>query len=149
MTVYHYTHLKAGISILQDGFIEVPETSSNNISSAIWFTKQSKYLPSTLNENKSFDKKLKTVGCMRFVYNDVGELTTWIDFVNNLKLKKKDFEEVLNHLDKSESETSNWFCSLKNISLKELVSIEVFTDKWDWANDDNIQYAVRKAEALK
>ena len=149
MTVYHYTHLKAGISILQDGFIEVPETSSNNISSAIWFTKQSKYLPSTLNENKSFDKKLKTVGCMRFVYNDVGELTTWIDFVNNLKLKKKDFEEVLYHLDKSESETSNWFCSLKNISLKELVSIEVFTDKWDWANDDNIQYAVRKAEALK
>ena len=149
MTVYHYTHLKAGISILQDGFIEVPEISSNNISSAIWFTKQSKYLPSTLNENKSFDKKLKTVGCMRFVYNDKGELTTWIDFVNNLKLKKKDFEEVLNHLDKSGSETSNWFCSLKNISLKELVSIEVFTDKWDWANDDNIQYAVRKAEALK
>ena len=67
----------------------------------------------------------------------------WIDIL------RKGFEEVLNHLDKSESETSNWFCSLKNISLKELISIEVFTDKWDWANDDNIQYAVRKAEALK
>ena len=58
MTVYHYTHIKAGISILQDGFIEVPETANINTKSAIWFTKQSNYLPSTLNENTSFDEKL-------------------------------------------------------------------------------------------
>ena len=148
MTVYHYTHLKAGISILQDGFIEVPEKSSNNISSAIWFTKQSKYLPSTLNENKSFDKKLKTVGCMRFVYNDKGELTTWKNFINNLKLQKRDYLEIMMNLDKAGSETSKWFCSFKNISLQELVSIEVFTDKWDWANEDNIQKAIKKAELL-
>ena len=56
MTVYHYTHIKAGISILQDGFIEVPETNINT-KSAIWFTKQSDYLPSTLNENTSFDER--------------------------------------------------------------------------------------------
>ena len=148
MTVYHYTHLKAGISILQDGFIEVPEKSSNNISSAIWFTKQRKYLPSTLNENKSFDKKLKTVGCMRFVYNDKGELTTWKNFINNLKLQKRDYLEIMMNLDKAGSETSKWFCSFKNISLQELVSIEVFTDKWDWANEDNIQKAIKKAELL-
>ena len=66
MNVYHYTHIKAGISILQDGFIEVPETANINTKSAIWFTKQSRYVPSTLNENTSFDEKIKTVGCMRW-----------------------------------------------------------------------------------
>ena len=148
MTVYHYTDLKSGISILQDGFIEVPETIDNNIKSAIWFTKQSKYIPSTLNDNKSFDEKIKTVGCMRFVFHNEGELTTWKNFINNLKLQKRDYLEIMMNLDKAGSETSNWFCSFKNISLKELVSIEVFTDKWDWANEDNIQKAVRKAELL-
>ena len=148
MNVYHYTHIKAGISILQDGFIEVPETTNINSKSAIWFTKQSKYLPSTLNENTSFDEKIKTVGCMRFVYNNDGELLSWNDFINNLKLEDKDLDGFMKGLNEVGSETSNWFCSFKNISLKELVSIEVFTDKWDWANDDNIQFAIRKAESL-
>ena len=148
MIVYHYTDLKSGISILQDGFIEVPETIDNNIKSAIWFTKQSKYIPSTLNDNKSFDEKIKTFGCMRFVFHNEGELTTWKNFINNLKLQKRDYLEIMMNLDKAGSETSKWFCSFKNISLQELVSIEVFTDKWDWANEDNIQKAVRKAELL-
>ena len=148
MNVYHYTHIKAGISILQDGFIEVPETANINTKSAIWFTKQSRYLPSTLNENTSFDEKIRTVGCMRFVYNNDGELLSWNDFINNLKLEDKDLDGFMKGLNEVGSETSNWFCSFKNISLKELVSIEVFTDKWDWANDDNIQFAIRKAESL-
>ena len=148
MTVYHYTHIKAGISILQDGFIEVPETANINTKSAIWFTKQSNYLPSTLNENTSFDEKIKTVGCMRFVYDNDGELISWNDFLKNLKLEDKNLDGFMKGLDKVESQTSNWFCSLKNISLKELVSIEVYTDKWDWANDDNIQFAIKKAESL-
>ena len=118
MTVYHYTHIKAGISILQDGFIEVPETTNINTKSAIWFTKQSKYLPSTLNENTSFDEKIKTVGCMRFIYNNDGELLSWNDFINNLKLEDKNIDGFIKGLDKVESQTSNWFCSLKNISLK-------------------------------
>ena len=100
MIVYHYTDLKSGISILQDGFIEVPETIDNNIKSAIWFTKQSKYIPSTLNDNKSFDEKIKTVGCMRFVFNNEGELPTWKNFINNLKLQKRDYLEIMMNLDK-------------------------------------------------
>ena len=104
MTVYHYTDLKSGISILQDGFIEVPETIDNNIKSAIWFTKQSKYIPSTLNDNKSFDEKIKTVGCMRFVFHNEGELTTWKNFINNLKLQKRDYLEIMMNLDKAGSE---------------------------------------------
>ena len=85
---------------------------------------------------------------MRFVYNNDGELLSWNDFINNLKLEDKDLDGFMKGLIEVGSETSNWFCSFKNISLKELVSIEVFTDKWDWANDDNIQFAIRKAESL-
>ena len=73
---------------------------------------------------------------------------SWNDFINNLKLEDKNLDGFMKGLDKVGSQTSNWFCSLKNISLKELVSIEVYTDKWDWANDDNIQFAIRKAEFL-
>ena len=85
---------------------------------------------------------------MRFVYNNDGELLSWNDFINNLKLEDKDLDGFMKGLNEVGSETSNWFCSFKNISLKELVSIEVFTDKWDWANDDNIQFAIRKAQSL-
>ena len=34
------------------------------------------------------------------------------------------------------------------MSLKLFDSIEVYNDKWDWANEDNIQAAIRNAKKL-
>ena len=92
MIVFHYTHLKAGISILQDTFLEVPEVLNNNLKPAIWFSKQNKYEPSVLKNNNSFEDQLKTIGCMRFVYHDTKELISWEEYKNMIGLDKMKIE---------------------------------------------------------
>ena len=148
MIVFHYTNLKSGISILQDGFLEVPEVINNNLTPAIWFSKQDKYESSVLKINRSFVDELKTIGSMRFVYGNINELIAWEDYKNILELNEEKIKNIENNYVEEGHLPSEWFCSLKNISLKQLESIEVFTDKWDWATEENIQIAVRKAKSL-
>ena len=148
MIVFHYTHLKAGISILQDTFLEVPEVLNNNLKPAIWFSKQNKYEPSVLKNNNSFEDQLKTIGCMRFVYDDTKELISWEEYKNMLGLDRMKIENIESNYYENGYMPTDWFCSLNNISLKQLESIEVYTDKWDWAVEDNIQIAIKNARSI-
>ena len=157
MIVYHYTDLKSGISILQDGYLEVPEKGQKyGLIPALWFSKQSIYDPSALKDYKqygiiklnSFEEQVITHGCMRFVYDENDTLTSWRDFLRNSNLKRNRGQEIEKTYLEIGCNPSDWLCSFKNMSLRLFDSIEVFTDKWDWANEDNIQAAIRKAKKL-
>lgn len=157
MIVYHYTNLKSGISILQDGYLEVPDKEQSfELKPALWFSKKSSYDPSALNDFKeygiiksnSFINQIKTHGCMRFVYDNTNNLTSWRKFLNKSSLSKDKYEEIEKIFIKIGCNPLDWFCSFKNMSLRQFDSIEVYTDKWDWANEDNIQVAIRNAKKL-
>ena len=159
MAVHHYTDLKSGISILQDGYLEISDTEiKNNIKPALWFSKDTKYEPSALKSYidddiiktcSSLESQVMVLGCMRFTYSNSEELIKWEDYLRESVLEisqRKIIEETYKKLG---SDPSGWYCSFKNIPLKLLESIEVYTDKWSWANEDNVQFAIRKAKSLR
>ena len=157
MIIYHYTDLKSGISILQDGYLEVPDKEQlSGLTPALWFSKKPVYDPSALKDFKengivksnSFINQIKTHGCMRFVYDDTKNLTSWREFLKISSLPKDQYEKIEKIYIKIGCNPLEWFCSFKNMSLKLFNSIEVYNDKWDWANEDNIQAAIRNAKKL-
>ena len=157
--VYHYTHLIAGGTIIQDGYLRVSEfEKKQGMRAALWFSKHEIYEPSALkhfqdgNGIKSFQsihEQADTVGCVRFGYDDSDfTLHSWKEYCILVNLSRQE-RRVMEKTQKKQGAThSDWFCSFEDIKLEDMSTAEIWIDKWVEWTEDNLKIAMDKAEGI-
>ena len=99
--VYHYTHLIAGETIIQDGYLKVSELEKKQgMRATLWFIKHKIFEPSSLKHYqdgngiksfKSMQEQANTVGCIRFGYDDSDfTLHSWKEYCILVNLSRQE-----------------------------------------------------------
>ena len=99
--VYHYTHLIAGGTIIQDGYLRVSDLEKKQgMRATLWFSKHEIFEPSALKyyqdgngikSFKSMQEQANTVGCVRFGYDDSDfTLHSWKEYCILVNLSRQE-----------------------------------------------------------
>ena len=156
--LYHYTHLVAGGSIIEDGYLKVSEwEKKNGFKPTLWFSKHELYEPTALKqyqtENvgmsvfKTMQEQANKVGCVRFGYKG-SDLHTWKEYGSLSEISRQERRRMEKSHKKQGANPSDWLCSFDDISLEDMSSVEIWTDKWEEWTDKSLESAMHKAEFL-
>tara|TARA_B100001540_G_C15442339_1_gene477237 strand:+ start:149 stop:643 length:495 start_codon:yes stop_codon:yes gene_type:complete len=159
MLVYHYTHLQAGASIIQDEFLKVSETESKKgLKPALWFSKNELYEPTALknytykgiiNSFKTLQEQADVIGCARIGYYDNdNNLTSWKEYRNLSGLPRQDRRLIEKSYKKQGAKLSDWFCSFEDMSIDDMGFVEIWIDKWVEWTEKSLKTAMDKAEGI-
>ena len=157
MILYHYTNLPAGVKIMHEGFLKVSYKIQNP---ELWFSKHQIFEPTALKiyqtdigmrKYKSVQEQAENIGSMRFIYdNSDNNLTSWKEYCTLSGLSRQDRRRMEKSYSKEGANPSDWFCSLEDMDINNMVALEVWIDKWiDGINRKAINTAINKARKLK
>ena len=159
MLVYHYTHLIAGGTIIQDGYLKVSDWErKQGLKTSLWFSKHDIYEPSALkqyqDENgvkifKTIKEQANMVGCVRFGFDDSDfNLHSWKEYgvlVNLDRQKRRAMEKIHK---KHGANPSDWFCSFNDMKVEDMSSVEIWTNKWVEWTEENLKTAMQNASEI-
>lgn len=142
--IYHYTHLAAARQILHDGYLCVSQWEIDNKVEhpALWLSLHPHWEPTAtkmiVNDKGvpyqlSFEEQWASIGCVRFVLPfERMKLIRWDRFKAMMRTDPAVIFESMERVGReSGANPDDWYASLENISLDEVIACQIWTgSKW-------------------